>query len=440
MGLNAIKDATGEKVCVDANKTWKLLEESFGTISDSKNKQETISLYNEVKAIVSISKGTLTGNLSLSQEDRSWVGTPGQIEETCGFYSVDCSPKSVEMASKILVESSQRTNWVDFDDMIWLPAIHDYQPEIVDFGIGDETQDWNKAQLWLASHSCRRLCTIGDVNQSIFGFAGADPSAIPNIEAWMSNSKRGFTQLPLNETRRCCKAVVRYVNEMFPHIGLRAHKNNPKGLVRNQKYTKLTDELQESFMEKDNFMVICRTNAPLTRLALALLKKRLPVQIKGRQFAQGIINLVKKMADGSASTTTMLGALESYESIEVATLSASTRPDADQKVVELQDKCEIIRIFSEGCREVDCVINKFDELFSDENKKNCITLTSAHRSKGLEADKIYIIRPELLPHPKIAEKSEFNRVQETNLAYVAATRAKHELVFVQSDDKKETEE
>lgn len=431
LGLATIK-ANTNKTMIDANKTWKILEELFGSISESKNKRETINRYNQVKSIVSISKGTLTGDLEASQDDGVWTGDQSSIADTCSFYSVDYDDKALAMAAQVLVESSRRATWIDFDDMIWLPAIHNWQPEVVDFGIVDEAQDLNKAQLWLASHSCRRLCAIGDINQSIFGFAGADPSAIPAIESWMQSSPRGLTQLPLNETRRCGKEIVKFCNQLVPEF--RSHPNNPEGLVRSSKYTKIVGEIAEAFTASENFMVLCRTNAPLTRLALQLLKNRYPVQIKGKQFAQGIINLIKKLAGSSSSTTALLGSLEDYESSETIAITSSTRPDADQKLLDLQDRCEIIRIFAEGCKEVDCVIQKFDELFSDENKKNCITLSSAHRSKGLEADKIFIIRPELLPHPKISEKSEFNRVQEHNLAYVAYSRAKHELVLVQSDD------
>lgn len=434
LGLSTIREAIGKSPTVDGNKSWKLCEELFGKVSDSPKKRETMQEYNQIKSIVSIAKGTLSCNLSSSQENNGvWVGTPNLLEDTCNFYSVDYTPKSLDKALQVLVEGSRRPKWIDFDDMIALPALNGWTPEQADFGIVDESQDMNRAQLWLASHSCHRLCTIGDINQSIFGFAGADPSAIPTIEEFMSSSPRGLLTLPLNETRRCGKAIVEYCQSIVPEF--RAHPSNSQGSVDWLPHSKHVQTIQSWFMEKENFMVLCRTNAPLTKLALQLLKLRLPVQIKGKAFAQGIINLIKRLAGDSTSTKALLSALEDYEGVETATLTASTRQDADQKLMELKDKCEIVRIFAEGCSQVDCIINKFDELFSDENKSNCITLSSAHRSKGLEADSIMIIHPELLPHPKISEKSEFNRIQERNLAYVAFSRAKHQLVLVKSPSK-----
>ncbi len=429
LGLTTIKETVG-KINVDANKTWKLCEDLFGKISDSKNKRETMQQYNELKSIVSICKGTLTCSLPESQEAGHWIGTEQQIADTCAFYSVEAPTKSITKAMELLTESSRRTNWVDFDDMIWLPAIHNFQPEQVDLGIVDECQDLNKSQLWLATHSCKRLVTVGDINQSIFGFAGADPSSIPNIEAFMSSSSRGMKTLPLNETRRCAKAVVAECNRYVPEFV--AHPSNPEGLVETVKDTNLVNLLREDFYAKTDLMVLCRTNAPLTRIALQLLKQQVPVYIKGKQFAQSIIGLIKKLSQDSSSVANLLANLEDYENAETIKLSLSTRQDSDQKLVELQDRCIIIRIFCEGCSDTYCVVDKFESLFSDENKKNAICLSSAHRSKGLEADKIYISHPELLPHPKIAAKSEFNSIQETNLAYVAKSRAKHTLIYVES--------
>jgi superfamily I DNA/RNA helicase len=46
----------------------------------------------------------------------------------------------------------------------------------------------------------------------------------------------------------------------------------------------------------------------------------------------------------------------------------------------------------------------------------------------LEADRVYIIEPQCLPAPWV--KQEWEIEQENNLAYVAYTRAKNELVFV----------
>jgi DNA helicase-2/ATP-dependent DNA helicase PcrA len=51
-----------------------------------------------------------------------------------------------------------------------------------------------------------------------------------------------------------------------------------------------------------------------------------------------------------------------------------------------------------------------------------------HKSKGLENNTIFILHPELLPHP--AATQEWQMQQESNLKYVAITRAIENLIWV----------
>lgn len=64
-------------------------------------------------------------------------------------------------------------------------------------------------------------------------------------------------------------------------------------------------------------------------------------------------------------------------------------------------------------------------------------LSSIHRAKGMEAKRVFILRPDLMPHPKA--KSEWEMGQEKNLQYVAQTRAIEELVFVDGKFKGEVD-
>jgi len=56
-----------------------------------------------------------------------------------------------------------------------------------------------------------------------------------------------------------------------------------------------------------------------------------------------------------------------------------------------------------------------------------VTLTTIHGSKGLEATRVFHLKPDLVPHPK-AEK-DWEKEQEGNLKFVALTRAKQDLFF-----------
>jgi superfamily I DNA/RNA helicase len=68
-----------------------------------------------------------------------------------------------------------------------------------------------------------------------------------------------------------------------------------------------------------------------------------------------------------------------------------------------------------------------DRIFSDDTDGT--VFSSVHRAKGLEADTVYIIRPDQLPLIR-KDQQEWELTQEMNLKYVALTRSKNRLVFV----------
>lgn len=63
--------------------------------------------------------------------------------------------------------------------------------------------------------------------------------------------------------------------------------------------------------------------------------------------------------------------------------------------------------------------------FLDKDEKDSITLSSIHKSKGLEYDTVFILNYPLLPYkPSKGIQKEWQSYQENCLKYVAITRAK----------------
>mgnify|MGYP001767810332 CR=1 FL=1 len=67
---------------------------------------------------------------------------------------------------------------------------------------------------------------------------------------------------------------------------------------------------------------------------------------------------------------------------------------------------------------------KIRTIFTDEIQG--IVLSTVHKVKGLEADRVFIVRPDLLP---MQNTKSWQYIQEKNLEYVAYTRAKLDLIF-----------
>ena len=92
----------------------------------------------------------------------------------------------------------------------------------------------------------------------------------------------------------------------------------------------------------------------------------------------------------------------------------------------LEDKIDTIVAISDGCQNVQEVTNKISTTFSDDVEG--VIFSSIHKAKGLEAKNIYLLRPELLPHPMAKQPWEWQ--QEKNLSYVAMTRTLEKFSYV----------
>ena len=87
----------------------------------------------------------------------------------------------------------------------------------------------------------------------------------------------------------------------------------------------------------------------------------------------------------------------------------------------LKDKVECIWWLTEGAKTVDEVLSKIERLFSDKDEKERIQLSTTHRAKGLERDRVWML------------KNTYKRgasIEEDNLVYVALTRARRDLRLV----------
>jgi hypothetical protein len=110
-----------------------------------------------------------------------------------------------------------------------------------------------------ALHDGSRLVAVGDVNQAIYGFRGADVYAIENIQ-----TKFDAIRMPLTTTFRNPLAVVRLVNETFPNIPLNAMNGAQEGEVLDVHYDVACGLMQSGDL------VLCRMNAPLVKPATLL--------------------------------------------------------------------------------------------------------------------------------------------------------------------------
>jgi DNA helicase-2/ATP-dependent DNA helicase PcrA len=323
----------------------------------------------------------------------------------------------IELAREVLVESIReaKKGRMDFDDQLYMPIIAGSRFFAYDFLLVDEAQDVNLIQRAMLKRALKpggRLIAVGDPHQAIYGFRGADTSSIANI-------KRDFNavELPLTVSYRCPRAVVAEARNFVSHI--EAHPDAPMGSVTEH-------ECFTASIFRPTDSIICRNTAPTVDLAFKLIRSGVACRVLGKQIGEGLVNLIKKMKGKTIED--LLSRLSEYSQREVAKFMAKSQED---KAEALMDRLSTIYVFidnlNENRRTIPALIERVESMF-DDSRKTILTLSTIHKAKGQEWDRVFILNRDLMPS-KYARQA-WQLEQETNLQYVAVTRAKSELHYI----------
>jgi superfamily I DNA/RNA helicase len=320
----------------------------------------------------------------------------------------------VMVAVQLVIEQcAEQTNVIDFDDMCWLPIHHDLPSVKYDVIFVDEAQDTNKNQVQLALRAAKpegRIIAVGDRHQSLYGFRGADVDAIPTLI-----DKLDADVLPLSITYRNPKNVVDLVRRKFPYISLEAAEFAIDGKIIEMG----SEQATKTYQEGD--MVLCRCNAPLVGPAFELIRSGKKAIIRGRDIGKGLITFINKFS--AENVGELVKVMTKFQEKEVKKLLAA---DKNQQAQSIDDKVDTIVALSEGCELISELERKIESIFQDENEG--VVFSSVHRAKGLEAKRVFILEPGLMPHPMA--KKDWEMVQESNIEYVAYTRSLEQLILV----------
>src|SRR6266700_3657728 len=301
---------------------------------------------------------------------------------------------------------------ISFDDMVCFPAgLAEIPVRQFDHVIIDEAQDLNKAQLRLVQRACHpdtQVFAVGDPRQSIYAFTGADHDSIDNII-------RAFNAqlLPLRVCYRCGTAIIDLANqlggEIIPAPG--AHEGEVQ-VVEAEEYLK-------RLRKRD--AVIARTTAVLVRDCLKVLKTGQRAMVLGKKIGDTIaviVTRIEEMRIAKGGKRLLHDDLSNFLDLLEAYLARCVDPG--ERCVN-DPKCEFSRTAEDFKRYI-------RGLFTEDETGNMIQFMTAHRSKGLEFERVYIIDTDLFPHP--LAKSDKQKIQEDNLMYVAITRAIRQLTFI----------
>lgn len=334
-------------------------------------------------------------------------------------YDIDIDDFEAEFALKVFEKMNRDKSQFDFMDMIYQPIVDGrIRLQKYDYVFCDESQDFSKAQQEIIRRSLNRkgrLITVGDKNQGIYGFAGADADSYSKLSELNGASKN----MPLSVCYRCSKSVVQEAQKIVPEIS-----HAPKAADGEVRLGSMKEHLQQGDW------VLCRNLRPLVQTYLWLVKNKIKSKIKGKDIGEGILAMINKT--GARTLNGMMLLLERQKQDLHSKLKKRgiKNPSLHPKMELFIQRLDVIECLMNEVGSVDGLKNLIEEIFSDEVKG--IMLSTIHKAKGLENERIFFICPELIPSKYATE--EWMLQQERNLFYVAITRAKDTLIYVLESD------
>lgn len=227
--------------------------------------------------------------------------------QTPADYAKSASSPFEEVVAKVYKEYQRglRSNQaVDFDDLIMLTIeLFEQSPETLSFYQNkfhyihvDEYQDTNDAQYKLVNllaKQFRNLCVVGDADQSIYGWRGANMDNILNFEHDYPDAKT----VMLEQNYRSTQTILDAANEVIENNMYRRKKNlwtqngegEPISYYRAQSendeahfvVSKINEEIKEHNLNYNDFAVLYRTNAQSRTIEETFLKANVPYTMVG---------------------------------------------------------------------------------------------------------------------------------------------------------------
>lgn len=346
-------------------------------------------------------------------------------------YDIETIKDEKRIALEVMEWGKTEIEDIDYTDMVWFPHVLNLSPVglLYDFIMVDECQDMNKAERGLVL-MCRkpntRLISVGDRNQMLYSFAGGDPDSF-NALMSIPNTKC----LPLSISYRCPRNVVDFAKQLVPTI----EANEANTIEGKVVYDVSLDDAE------DGDMILCRNNAPLVQVYNEFLKLGKKAYIRGKDIGRNMKNIVKSTKQEKINADCKSDGLfvRLYDDLFVTRNKIMEKSAVDAKtamkspIIDAKlDMIKALEVLSEGLDTTEELMAKIDEIFPKRDRKDGIALSTVHKAKGLEARNVYIVCRSLMPSK--SAKKDWEIQQEHNLMYVAYTRAKEKLGFVDEKD------
>ncbi|MEO2202437.1 ATP-dependent helicase [Paenibacillus pabuli] len=457
-----------------------------------------------------------------------------QLSETSKFIASGMQISTVAHVYDGMMDHKKRNKLIDFDDMQLyalrllenFPQVRDVCTALFDYWIIDEFQDVSPIQIAVVNQMLRdkdNFTAIGDGDQAIYRWRGADDKYINEFEKFFPNAQR--IQLPINY--RCPHNILMPAKRLIERNTPRVHKNieahKQGGVIRycpskSQLGSSqgIAQEIIELFNTKTampmDMAVLCRNNNQQMFVIDMLLQAGVPIRVASKEnlvynhfITSDLMNILEfatRQTDSRLFEKCAMKIMRGVNKRDIGNVARSMgatgqhwvdiidRRTANEAHEMLNDVAhclknggtvaQAIAIFKDAyfvyakwmmtslwdITETDLVDifdyfsflgeRSFDDLKrylarakallnSLDEEKNAVTIITMHICKGLEFKYVWLLHvsDEVLPNAKVMDKLKKilgdaaagqHQKEETNLLYVAMTRAMEQLVITYPED------
>lgn len=363
--------------------------------------------------------------------------TPQALSELIEHYALDINKQHlaqisqrIEYLFKIGMDSAASEARIDHTDMLWLPVVWQINQspgfKYAQRVMVDEAQDMSRLQLEFVlslAHQRAKMLFVGDPAQSINGFCGADTDSFSNIQTRLQAQE--FT-LPV--CYRCPKTHIELINKLCPEIPIEPRENALTGSIKVIQEWDLWSETKDSQI-KPGDLVIARCSSSLIELHLKMIVRGIPCNLVGSSLQQDLLHLLEDIAEQTG-----------FEYQKFTEFSQSYLK-FKQSIYEQNDNGAILLLqLKDQIKAIEAIYNHFQskslselasgikQLFGSEDDE-AVLLSTVHRAKGMESERVYIAEPLTLPLIWESQKP-WQEQQEQNLLYVALSRSTKDLFLI----------
>jgi DNA helicase-2/ATP-dependent DNA helicase PcrA len=296
----------------------------------------------------------------------------------------------------------------------------------------DEAQDLNPLQFALLEHirgGRADICLVGDPRQAIYGWNGADPTLLDEVERHLP----GVTIVRLQGNYRCTPQVVRAGAAALAPMGVADDTVSRRNDGRIPTVHSFADEQAEARWVADSVRplmvrhgarqvaVLARTNDQLAVLSRALARVGVPVL-----RTVGASPLERCVAEAVRT-----GGREQLAAWIDAVWASDDADPIRMRVAEEADRY-LTSGDSGGLQSWLDARQPFEDLETDDGQP-AVALLTFHAAKGREWGAVVVTGVEagLVPHSSSGSTAQ--RAEESRLFHVALTRAADELVITSAD-------